>query len=111
MRCIADIFEREHHKIDELTQSQFRVLRQLRGHKRATIIGGAGTGKTLLAIEKATQLAEQGFRVLLVCFNRNLKDWITGNLKHSNIVICTFHGLVQFARRWAKIPPSWKKWS
>src|SRR5690606_16393286 len=55
---IADIFERERRKIEELTQQQFRVLRLLRNHRRAAIVGGAGTGKTMLAMEKAQQLAD-----------------------------------------------------
>ena len=36
------------------------------------MIGGAGTGKSLLAAEKARRLAKEGFRTLLVCFNAPL---------------------------------------
>lgn len=100
---VADIFERERRKIEELTQEQFRVLRQLRKHRRATIVGGAGTGKTLLAMEKAQQLADAGFRVLFLCFNRNLATWIGKNLKHERILVSTFHALVGYARNWARL--------
>ncbi|NJO76961.1 MAG: DEAD/DEAH box helicase family protein [Leptolyngbyaceae cyanobacterium RM1_406_9] len=58
------------------------MLNILRYQKRAAIIGGAGTGKTLLAIEKAAQLAESGLRVLFVCYNTNLAKWISGRLQH-----------------------------
>ncbi|MCL4250306.1 MAG: AAA family ATPase [Anaerolineae bacterium] len=98
---VAEIFERERRKIDELTQTQFRILRQLRMHRRAAIIGGAGTGKTMLAMEKAQQLADAGFRVLLVCFNKHLADWIEGNLQHPNILVSTYHALVGRSRHWA----------
>jgi DNA replication protein DnaC len=71
---IAKIFERERRTIDELTQQQFAILRLLRMHERAAIVGGAGTGKTLLAMEKAQQLADAGYRVLFLCYNRNLSE-------------------------------------
>ena len=44
----------------------------LRGQRRAAIVGGAGTGKTMLAVEKARRLAREGYRTLLVCFNSPL---------------------------------------
>jgi hypothetical protein len=100
---VADIFERERRKIDELTQNQFRILRQLRGHRRAAIVGGAGTGKTMLAMEKAGQLADGGYRVLFLCFNKHLAEWVGKNLKHDNIMVATFHGLVGHARNWTKL--------
>jgi hypothetical protein len=98
---IADVFERERQKIEELTQNQFRVLRQLRAHRRAAIVGGAGTGKTMLAMEKASQLADAGCRVLFLCFNKNLADWVGRSLKRDHVMACTFHSLVGYARNWA----------
>jgi hypothetical protein len=91
---IVEQFAHENRKIDELTRQQFKILNILRYQKRAAIIGGAGTGKTLLAMEKATQLAESGLRVLFVCFNTNLSKWIGGRLQHPQIDVFTFHGLV-----------------
>ncbi|MBZ0317130.1 MAG: NERD domain-containing protein [Anaerolineae bacterium] len=98
---IADIFERERQKIEELTQNQFRILRQLRNYTRAAIVGGAGTGKTMLAMEKAQQLADGGYRVLFLCFNRNLADWIGRTLKNDQIFVVTFHALVGHVRHWS----------
>lgn len=57
-----------------LTEQQKRYLRALGETKRAAITGGAGTGKTLLAMHKAQELAEQGKNTLLVCFNAALGD-------------------------------------
>jgi hypothetical protein len=100
---IADIFERERRKIDELTQQQFHVLKMLRRYKRAAIVGGAGTGKTLLAMEKAQQLADAGYRVLFLCFNRTLADWLTAHIANDQIVTMTYHGLVGAAINWAQL--------
>ena len=63
-------------KILELSTYQSYALAMLRMHRRAVINGCAGSGKTMLAIEKAIQLAEQGFRVMLTCFNKSLATWM-----------------------------------
>jgi hypothetical protein len=60
----------------QLTLQQSRVLRGLGSRRRAAICGGAGTGKTLLAIEKARQVAESGGDTLLLCYNRLLADFL-----------------------------------
>lgn len=57
-----------------LTRDQLRVLDLLRCQRRAAVSGGAGTGKTVLAVEKAKRLAADGFRTLLTCYNRQLAD-------------------------------------
>jgi len=65
-------FAAERQQFIRLTQEQFRLLDSLNRHRRVLILGFAGSGKTLLAVEKATRLARQGFRVLLTCYNRQL---------------------------------------
>ena len=56
----------------QLTRQQFAVLDFLREQKIAAIHGPAGTGKSLLAIEKARMLAQSRQKVLLLCFNEFL---------------------------------------
>lgn len=101
---IADIFERERRRIEELTQQQFLILRLLRQRSRAAIVGGAGTGKTMLAMEKAQQLLDAGYRVLFLCFNQNLKQWLERHFRNPNLMVTTFHGLTGHAINWARIP-------
>ena len=55
-----------------LTNQQKHILRQLKRRKEAVIEGGAGTGKTVLALDHARNLASQGLRVLLLCYNESL---------------------------------------
>jgi hypothetical protein len=59
-----------------LTEQQFGLLRALRTTRQGAINGCAGSGKTMLAIEKARQLAEEGSEVLLTCYNKALAAWI-----------------------------------
>jgi len=100
---VAEIFERERRKIEELTHRQYNILRLLRRYRRAAIVGGAGTGKTMLAMEKAQQLANEGQRVLFLCFNRNLATWLEKNLTDEHILVMTYHTLVRTAREWARL--------
>lgn len=80
--------------INRYTEEQFQVLEMLAGRPRAAIRGCAGSGKTLLAIRKAQQLADEGFRVLLTCYNRNLGDELTQSVrKRPRLKVRTFHGL------------------
>jgi len=49
------------------------------------ILGGAGTGKTLLAVEAALRQAEQGRKVLLVCFTNALGEWLSNTVVRPNV--------------------------
>ena len=80
-----------------LTQQQARLLRALGGRRRAVICGGAGTGKTLLALERARELAAQGRKTLLVCYNRPLADYLKAAVQGiDNLHAMTFHQLCEW---------------
>ena len=68
----GSVVERAKRRIKELTEDQFWVLDGLGRNKRAAICGGAGTGKTVLALEKARRLAAQGKTTLLACYSEGL---------------------------------------
>lgn len=53
--------------IDELTYEQYRIIEYLRTVKRAAISGCAGSGKTLVAAEKAIRLNNAGCSTLILC--------------------------------------------
>ena len=75
-----------------LLDSQVRVLNFLQDQKTAVINGAAGTGKTLIAIERAKQAARSG-RVLFLCFNSLLKSEISKKCKDtSEIDVYTISG-------------------
>jgi hypothetical protein len=66
---LAYELEEEQRQLLHLTEQQYSVLDMLSRQTRAAIGGCAGSGKTFLAAEKARRLADQGFRVLVLCFN------------------------------------------
>jgi len=59
-------------ELHALTEQQHDVLRAVRKNPRIAVDGYAGTGKTTLAIQTARELADEGLRVGLFCFNHLL---------------------------------------
>jgi hypothetical protein len=77
--------------IAELTSAQTRYLSFLSGARSAVIEGGAGTGKTTLAVSRARRAAAEGRSVLLLCFNRPLASHLVIELANSPASVATFH--------------------
>jgi hypothetical protein len=83
-----------------LTEEQTRVLRAIGRRRRAAVCGGSGTGKTLLAVDKAKQLAADNCRTLLLCYNRPLADhlkYVIG--EQPNLSCMSFHQLCDWKVR------------
>jgi hypothetical protein len=64
--------EEHEQRVDQMTHDQLRALGSFSYHRRLKVIGGAGSGKTWLALEQARRLAGAGERVALVCYSRGL---------------------------------------
>jgi hypothetical protein len=99
------VHEQEH--FVRLTRQQYLILDVLTRQRRAAICGCAGSGKTMLAAEKAARLARQGFRVLLTCFNKGLAADLRDHLKASpNLDIVHFHELCYQSAQQADVLPA-----
>ena len=61
---------------DALTEHQAVVLDAIRLIHRVEVRGGAGSGKTFLAMEQARRLAQKGQRVALVCYSHGLASYL-----------------------------------
>lgn len=59
-------------RVEQMTRDQAALLDRLRDVDRMRVVGGAGTGKTWLALEVARRRARRGERVALLCYSRGL---------------------------------------
>lgn len=59
-----------------LLEQQKPILKLSEWNNRLVISGGAGTGKTLIAMEVARRWSERGSRVALLCYNQLIGDWM-----------------------------------
>lgn len=106
IRATAHSAERE---LLRLTDEQSSLFARLAANPRVIASGGAGTGKTLIAVEEARRLALEGNRVLYTCFSRNLASHVAMALADVPLVtVKTLHSLmtelVSRAGRYSELP-------
>lgn len=77
----------------QLTEQQKMAFHITRTRRHAAVVGGPGTGKSVLALERALYLAADGFNVLLTCFNRPLANQLAAAASESSVSVSTFHSL------------------
>ena len=87
---------------DILTEHQSVILDAIRLLNRVEIRGGAGSGKTFLAMEQARRLARDGQRVALVCYSHGLASYLeritaAWNRRQQPAYVGEFHDL---GKRW-----------
>ena len=70
-------------RMNQLLHEQYRLLDFLTEQRFAVINGAAGTGKTMLAVEKARRHSLDGDRVLFLCYNRMLCDHLNNKYKNT----------------------------
>ena len=89
----------------QASRAQLFVLNQQRGKRRMEVIGPAGSGKSLVAVEKARRLAREGYRTLFVCFNQPLASSVMRVIGEDEEpadrrpLVTTFHGLCELLGR------------
>lgn len=82
-----------------LTRQQLQLLRGFDANPRAIIEGVAGSGKTMLAMQRARSFASKYSAVLLTCFNAELATWMREQLMEDlvenggKITVWNFHRL------------------
>ena len=76
--------------IISLTEEQYACLDDIEINEQIVVTGGAGTGKTLIAVEEAKRSVENE-KVAFFCYNKNLADYIKNNINNDNITIYSLH--------------------
>ena len=72
------LLEDKQRELAEINQTQDVVIDLLNNYIKAFIVGGAGTGKTWIAIKKAKRCAASGKKALFLCCNKTLASMVKG---------------------------------
>lgn len=96
----ANVAAENEQTIERLSRDQATILDALTMLNRVHVMGGAGTGKTWLAMEQARRLARKGQRVAVVGYSRGLAAWMqrrVNSFSHNEqpAYIGTFHRLAE----------------
>ena len=73
------------HVFTKMLNEQIALLNYLEEQDNAIISGMAGTGKTVMAMEKAKRHATNGEKVLVLCYNSKLRDFLKEQY-HNNYI-------------------------
>ncbi len=94
---ITQYFASLNRVVSQLTQEQYRIINDFRKQRQIAIPGCAGSGKTLIAVEKAIRLENEGYKVLILCHNPYLAEYISTLVKlnkKTNIRVFSFAAYV-----------------
>lgn len=77
-----------------LEPTQYHIIDSIQDIQRALIHGGAGTGKSVIAVEEALRAGQRGERTLLTCYNGPLGRAFEHRLEDaSNVDVGSFHAI------------------
>lgn len=91
---LRSIVEAARTELVRLTEEQEQTLQMFQENARVLVKGGAGTGKTLLAMSEAERLADEGQSVLVCCFNRHLASYLRRATSNDGVRVTHLHGLM-----------------
>lgn len=86
----AEMADRE---LAALTERQYAALDAHARNKRIVYEGGAGTGKTVLAVELCRRRTRLGDRVLFTCESPLVAEYVRGQPDLGDVVVSTLEGL------------------
>lgn len=100
IKSISSSVAESEQEIIDITEEQYSLLDSLELNPRTVFVGSAGTGKTLLAIEKARRNAYKKIDTLFLCFNRLLADFVADSLEKElgelskHVKVASLHSII-----------------
>lgn len=87
--------ERNKNVFKRMLREQVALLNYLEEQNNAIINGLAGTGKTVMAVEKARRHSEKDEKVLFLCYNTFLNEYLRETYPYPYVSYYTVAGLSQ----------------
>jgi hypothetical protein len=81
----------EYESLCRMTAQQIAFMSSNLDQRRVLVEGCAGSGKTMLALESAARLQRAGARVLMLCYNIPLSEWLAELAGERGIQADVFH--------------------
>jgi hypothetical protein len=98
-RLVRGRIEDDREELVSVSRAQSLIVNRWKSVRRVEVIGPAGSGKSMLAAERARRLAAEGYRTLLVCFNQRLATTMQRDLADAKapagLDVTTFHRLCE----------------
>ena len=109
-RLVRGRIEDDREELVRASREQALILNRHRSMRRVEVAGPAGSGKSMLAAEKARKLAAEGYRTLFVCFNQRLATHLQHDLQNASspagLEVTTFHRLCELKGSAAGVLPA-----
>ncbi|MBA5249088.1 MAG: nuclease [Gammaproteobacteria bacterium] len=87
MESLYSQLDRVEDSVIRLTEAQYQYLDIVVSNIRVLCSGGAGTGKTFLAIELAKRIAKKDKKVAIICKSIWLKFYLTSKIMNESVTI------------------------
>ncbi len=84
VKSLSADLEEAQQALVRLTEEQKDVLDKMIENDRVIIKGTCGTGKTILLYEQTIRLAKEEKKVIFICYNRSLSQYLNNMLKKEN---------------------------
>lgn len=95
---LSVILDRSDEQLLSVTNEQYQIIESMSINDRMMIQGGAGTGKTILAVEQYRKSVAIGAKTLLLCYNHAIASYIreviTADDNDIPVDVYTFHELL-----------------
>ena len=98
-RLVGSRIRDDRDELVAISEEQAVVIDHCCQMPRVEVVGPAGSGKSMLAAERAKRLATEGYFTLLVCFNQRLATTLRRELDgvrgERGLLVSTFHTLCE----------------
>lgn len=82
-------------ELEKINLVQDSIVDFLSNYNQVQIIGGAGTGKTYMAIKKIRREKHNGRKLLYLCKNHELADFVANEINDSDVDCWDFVGYIE----------------